>query len=67
MSSKLPKVTKLVEGRAAIKTKMFKCEPQTVIASIDIEKKKGNRRNSVFSRTQDLSFTYKCQAQQSIQ
>lgn len=51
MSSKLSKVTKLVEGRAAIKTKMFKCELQTVIASIDIEKKKANQGNSVFPRT----------------
>lgn len=51
MSSKLSKVTKLVEGRAAIKTKMFKYELQTVIASIDIEKKKANQGNSVFPRT----------------
>lgn len=49
---------KASEGRAAIKTKMFKCELQTVIASTDIEKKKGNQGNSVFPRTQDLSFTY---------
>lgn len=46
---------------------MFKREPQTVIASTDIENKKENQWNSLFPGTPDLSLTYKCQAQQPTQ
>lgn len=67
ISNKLPKVTKLEEGKAAIQNEMFECEPQPVLVSTDIENKKENQRNSVFPGTPDLSLTYKCQAQQPTQ
>lgn len=49
--SKLPKVTKLAEGRAGNQTKRFDCAAQIVTASTDIKKKKKIQGNSVFPRT----------------
>lgn len=52
--NKLPKVTKLEEGRAGNQIALSKCEAQTVIASIDRENTKKSQENRAFSQGQKI-------------